>query len=159
MTPFVTGVPYTLYMKDKIASGGLFGVVLRNVNTKSKSKINLEYPGLKPFGEPMKITSCRGNVILTLDEGSAARHLLSVTDEIPSVISQDHALYLEVNVPKLTGALTSTASSMGESTKVYRITSGDPSKGTLAVDTLKDLQEGMTVRVCIFSLVRRGHAP
>lgn len=39
---------------------------------------------------------------------------------------------------------------------MYRITGGDPSKGTLAIDTVKDLKQGMELQVSSTPLWKFG---
>ncbi|KAJ3299300.1 hypothetical protein HK104_009419 [Borealophlyctis nickersoniae] len=93
----------------------------------------VDHPSLVPLGDTLRITSCRGNIILGLDGSNAAKELLKRVSLIQNDNSggNDGVLYLRVM-------------NAGGSA-VYRITGGDPSKGTLAIDSVKDLREGMQV--------------
>ena len=176
MTPFITGLDHTLFSTDSILSAGISGIFMR-ANTfftfdndkrfsllqqQDEKNIEIYHPDLAYVSDWMTITSCRGNIILTLDDASAARSLLSAINASRSNDSTQYkedetSLYLEVqfNSNDTQDAHTLSNSSPLYSmpasldNKVYRITSGDPSKGTLAVDTLKDLQNGMKVRVFV----------
>ncbi|KAJ3326488.1 hypothetical protein HDU76_012881 [Blyttiomyces sp. JEL0837] len=139
MTPFVTGLPQTLFFNDRVLSEGFLGLSItsKKPGTPIVSEgIQYQYSGLEPLGKPMRITNCRGNVILTFDDVAAAKSVLSAVTGLPKTIAHEKTeLYLEIDMGIFTGK------------RVYRITSGDPSKGTLAVDTLRDLQVGMSVQL------------
>ncbi|KAJ3149149.1 magnesium ion transporter [Geranomyces variabilis] len=133
MTPFVTGRPHTLYYNDKVLSGGLVGaaIVSKRVHTTPPEP---SFTGLVALGEPLAITSCRGNIILNIDDTNAAKELLARMSnrEMTAGVAPEHQLYVKVND--------------GDTSAVYRLTGGDPSKGTLAVDTVKDLEVGMKIQ-------------
>ncbi|KAJ3042840.1 hypothetical protein HK097_001894, partial [Rhizophlyctis rosea] len=74
-----------------------------------------------------------GNIILELNGGNAAKELVSlVLPQDGRGVGDEGGLFLRVGD--------------GTASAVYKITGGDPSKGTLAVDTVKDLKEGMVVQ-------------
>ncbi|KAJ3170820.1 magnesium ion transporter [Geranomyces variabilis] len=133
MTPFVTGRPHTLYFNDKVLSGGLVGaaIVSKRIRTTSPQP---SFTGLEALGEPLAITSCRGNIILNIDDTNAAKELLARMSnrEMTAGVAPEHQLYVKVTD--------------GDTSAVYRLTGGDPSKGTLAVDTVKDLEVGMKIQ-------------
>ncbi|KND01534.1 uncharacterized protein SPPG_03333 [Spizellomyces punctatus DAOM BR117] len=132
MTPFITGHPHTLFFNDRVLDGGVVGAALIAPALKPTSSV--EYKGLQVLGEELVITSCRGNIILSLDGSNAAKELLSCMKgrEMSAGVDSDQQLFLKV--------------SQGDDSTVYRITGGDPSKGTLAIDTVKDLCLGMRVQ-------------
>ncbi|KAJ3150449.1 magnesium ion transporter [Geranomyces michiganensis] len=135
MTPFVTGRPHTLYYNDKVLSGGLVGaaIVSKRVRTTAPQP---SFTGLEALGEPLAITSCRGNIITNIDDTNAAKELLARMNnrEMTAGVAPEHQLYVKVTDRNMS------------SSAVYRLTGGDPSKGTLAVDTVKDLEVGMKIQ-------------
>ncbi|ORX82404.1 hypothetical protein K493DRAFT_292355 [Basidiobolus meristosporus CBS 931.73] len=139
-TPFSTGRPTTLYLNDKVFSGGAVGVVISD-STKEiqKPALSLQFPSLRSLGSPMKITRCRGNVILELDEANATQLLLSSLQADQSyMISKEVDMYLKI-------FSTEDIESSGPAV-IHKITSGDPSKGTMSIDTIADLKVGQYVQ-------------
>ncbi|KAJ3415770.1 hypothetical protein HDV05_004234 [Chytridiales sp. JEL 0842] len=148
MTPFSTGLPQTLYSTKKTLSQGLLGLVI-SPPLEKKLNVGMTNGTLEPFSDWMRITNCRGNVILTLDDAFAARSLLKSTESggVEGLISGDKELYLEVDTFG-----SGTKFEVGSGEKVYKIISGDPSKGTIAVDCERDLKVGMGVRTIASTL-------
>ncbi|KAJ3220019.1 hypothetical protein HDU67_007752 [Dinochytrium kinnereticum] len=127
MTPFATGIPHTLYYNGDVLSAGATALLLSF--KKFKPSIKVGWPGLLNLGEKQKIMSCRGNMILSLDTGPAAKQLIKEVAAVPSAqLSEDHRLYARIDA----------TSAVGE--RVYRITSGDPSSGILSIDTTRTLE-------------------
>ncbi|KAJ3019086.1 hypothetical protein HKX48_002392 [Thoreauomyces humboldtii] len=140
MTPFVTGRPHTIYYNDKVLSGGLVGVALLSKSARVRAPIaKVTFTALEALGEPLTITSCRGNIILNIDDTNAAKELLVQMTNRPMTagISAEQQLYVKV---------VEDSASNSRREVIYRLTGGDPSKGTLAVDTIKDLQVGMRIQ-------------
>lgn len=135
-TPFVTGTPYTLFT-DSFVESGVVGFAAFNP---TQSKVSVQHASLQKIGEPLKITRCRGNVILDLDQAGATGLLLQLIhkDRKPT---KDEEFYLAVYPTDAEG--------QQEKMTVSRITSGDPSKGNMSIDTTADLQVGQTVQVKI----------
>ncbi|CAO3699842.1 unnamed protein product [Rhizopus stolonifer] len=132
-TPFVTGTPYTLFT-DSFVESGVVGFASFNP---TQSKVSVQHASLQKIGEPLKITRCRGNVILDLDQAGATGLLLQLIhkDRKPT---KDEEFYLAVYPTDAEG--------QQEKMTVSRITSGDPSKGNMSIDTTADLQVGQTVQ-------------
>lgn len=74
----------------------------------------------------------RGNVILDLDDKGATRLLLDLINKVN--VSKDEEFYLGI------------FSKNGNDKTVARITSGDPARGNMSVDTTLDLYEGQYVQ-------------
>ncbi|KAJ1551268.1 hypothetical protein HK096_002063 [Nowakowskiella sp. JEL0078] len=145
-TPFVTGTPYTIFHNDDAYPSGFSGLAFKS-KLSNKSIVSSGYPGLATLGNPLAITKCRGNIVLELENSNAMRHLLrSINlrhrpDSVHGVdslmasnlknISPDKQMYA-----KLTGSGTS---------KIYRVIGGDPTKGTIAIETTDDLMPGMKI--------------
>ncbi|KAI8887453.1 hypothetical protein K501DRAFT_330495 [Backusella circina FSU 941] len=134
-TPFVTGMPYTLFLKDQLLDSGIVGFASYN---KRASSVEVQHTALERLGEPVKITRCRGNVILDLDQGGATGLLLKLIQGKSNKMSKDEEFYL--------GIYPLDKDTCEKELTVGRITSGDPSRGNLAVDTTLDLQVGQTVQ-------------
>ncbi|KAI0720299.1 hypothetical protein C8T65DRAFT_634070 [Cerioporus squamosus] len=128
-TPFVTGRPYTLFHNDSIHSDGAVGMCL---SSGSRSKPFSEYPGLEAITRPMVVTSVEGNLVNAVDNANPSRLLLHAIQTHPAVaasaehISKDLRLYL--------GTLKQAGSSH-QLDQLFYITSGDPSRGSIALDT------------------------
>ncbi|RUS23240.1 hypothetical protein BC937DRAFT_90187 [Endogone sp. FLAS-F59071] len=85
----------------------------------------------------------RGNIILELDDTRATQLLFDLVNKVPSAsTSKDKEFYLAV-APSGTEGIEETAM------VVNRITSGDPIKGNMAVDTVRDLVPGQYVQVMV----------
>ncbi|CAO3627886.1 unnamed protein product [Mucor hiemalis] len=134
-TPFVTGAPYTLFKGEDVLGAGIVGFASYNKDEKMKMKV--EHTAMEKLGKPVKITRSRGNVILDLDEGGATGLLLRLIQG--GDITKDEEFYLGIYPPN-------DDESSEENVTVSRITSGDPSRGNMSVDTTADLQIGQTVQ-------------
>lgn len=135
-TPFVTGEPYTLFQGNSIMGAGMVGFASYG---KKSGIVSLSHEAMEKLGEPVKITRCRGNIILDLDQGGATGLLLKLIHGGPK-LSKDEEFYLAVYPPN------EDETSEGNVT-ISRITSGDPGRGNMSVDTTADLQIGQTVQV------------
>lgn len=137
-TPFVTGEPYALFNHtDGIMGSGIVGFASYG---NKQHDVRIEHTAMQKLGEPMKITRCRGNIILDLEEGGATGLLLRLIhgNKTGAQISKDEEFYLGVYPLNDDSEANVTVS---------RITSGDPSRGNMSVDTTVDLQVGQVVQV------------
>ncbi|KAH8549992.1 hypothetical protein BGW37DRAFT_88754 [Umbelopsis sp. PMI_123] len=141
-TPFITGMPYTLFYNEKVLSGGTIGFVTSSV---PKIRSSVQHHALETLGSPMTVTRCRGNIILDLDETSATGLLLDLLNKGHNAkISKDKEFYLATSVKD--------ADANVQLTSVHRVTSGDPSKGNMSIDTTKDFEVGQKVQVSLLYL-------
>ncbi|KAI8080053.1 uncharacterized protein BX664DRAFT_388996 [Halteromyces radiatus] len=129
-TPFLTGSPYTMFYQDRIMEAGMIGFASYSSSSSSSSSL-VHYPCLEPLGSSLQITRARGNIILDLDDQGATRLLLQLINQVN--VSKDEAFYLGIYQDD-------------ENMTVARITSGDPGRGNMAVDTTLDLQQGQRVQ-------------
>ncbi|KAJ8664027.1 hypothetical protein O0I10_000305 [Lichtheimia ornata] len=135
-TPFVTGNPFALFCQQEMLSAGMVGFAAYDNNM--GQDISIEHPSLETLGEPMTITRCRGNIILDLDQAGATGLLLELIKQGQSArIAKDQEFYLGIYPPG-----TQDPSQMS----VNRVTSGDPSRGNMSIDTTADLQVGQIVQ-------------
>ncbi|KAF9897173.1 hypothetical protein BX616_006060, partial [Lobosporangium transversale] len=147
-TPFITGKPVTMFYDGKIVQDGVLGVSIiksvRNAATvTATSRTSISYPSMAPLGPAMRITRCRGNIILELDESNATRLLLDRLQT--TTLTKDKEYFLA------TGEITNANQGQHididmQKATVYKITGGDPAKGNMAVDTVHDLSVGQWVQ-------------
>ncbi|KAI0774443.1 hypothetical protein C8Q74DRAFT_1270062 [Fomes fomentarius] len=140
-TPFVTGRPHSLFHGDSVYSDGAVGVCL---SSPVRSTPQSEFPGLEAITRPMIVTSTEGNLVNALDNANPSRLLLHAIQNHPSVvssvkdISKDLRLYL--------GTLRQQDGAQ-QLDQVFHIMSGDPSRGSIALDTNIAPQEGTLVQI------------
>jgi small ligand-binding sensory domain FIST len=139
-TPFVTGMPYTLFRSEEILDGGIVGFASYE---EKQLPIKTSHGAIEPLGDPMKITNCKGNVILDLGDNGATGLLLKLIQNSDNY-RKDEEFYLSVY--PLDQEVTE------ENATISRITSGDPSRGNMSIDTTADLQPGQTVQVSHYLL-------
>ncbi|KAJ3031252.1 UNVERIFIED_CONTAM: hypothetical protein HDU68_005591 [Siphonaria sp. JEL0065] len=147
MTPFITGKTHTLFHNGNVIDSGLVGL---SILSPKSSEPAFSYNKLTPVGDFMEITSCQGNIILTLDNSSATTQILgslakqfdglASVNSLQNTISHDNALYLEVE--RVYGS----NQKRNLQNCVYKIVAGDLRKGNIAVETIEDLSVGQRVR-------------
>ncbi|KAI0353009.1 hypothetical protein OH77DRAFT_1427781 [Trametes cingulata] len=141
-TPFITGRPYTLFHNDSIHSNGAVGICL---SSPIRPRAYSAFPGLEPITRPMIVTSSEGNLVNALDNANPSRLLLHAIQNHPTVgsraeqgISSELRLYMGTLKQK---------QGTHELDQLYYIMSGDPSRGSLALDTDTAPAEGSLVQV------------
>ncbi|KAI8990983.1 hypothetical protein BDF20DRAFT_908806 [Mycotypha africana] len=143
-TPFITGTPYTLFKSAKeIVGSGIVGFASYNNDSSSSvsnDDVKINYTAIEKLGEPMKITRCQGNVILDVEQGGPTGLLLRLIQNRPK-ISKDEEFYLGVYPSQEQN----TASAMANMT-VNKITSGDPGRGSMSIDTTATLKVGQMIQ-------------
>ncbi|KAJ1977065.1 hypothetical protein H4R34_003731 [Dimargaris verticillata] len=147
-TPFVTGLPFTLFSDRAVLSSGVVGVALTNAGLGST---NVCHPLLEPVGPWMKILRCQGNVIVQLEGLHPSRLEKQLREQTMAYDDKETRLYAQV--ADQIGPPDESQTPM-EAANVYRVTSGDPAKGTLSLDTVQVLQPGQWVRLCYTSLAK-----
>ncbi|KAF9269193.1 hypothetical protein L218DRAFT_891300, partial [Marasmius fiardii PR-910] len=136
-TPFITGRPVTLFHNHEIFDQGAVGVAFHSTST---SEIRLP-EDLNPLGEEMIVTSAAGNLIITLDNTNPTRLLLhsiqsagiDSTSAKAIMFKEEEQFYLAVR-------------DRDEISQIYTITSGDTSRGMIALDTTTALDVGLRVQ-------------
>ncbi|TFK38965.1 hypothetical protein BDQ12DRAFT_722820 [Crucibulum laeve] len=127
-TPFITGRPVTLFQNRCIYESGAVGIALKRSIKDSQTRSHVEFLGVQPFAEPLT-PSCEGNMINTLNDSNPANLLLQSMKqtgldlqarESPKDFDQ---FSLGVLAPN------------GRISRIYRITAGDPSRGSLSLDS------------------------
>ncbi|KAH9850756.1 hypothetical protein C2E23DRAFT_759541 [Lenzites betulinus] len=144
-TPFVTGRPYTLFHNDRIYSDGAVGLCL---TSSRRPTTYSSFPGLEALTRPMVVTSSEGNMVNALDNANPSGLLLHAIRNHPSFagrepgISPELRLYMGTLKQKQGGH---------ELDQLSYITSGDPSRGSLALDTDAAPVEGTLVQMYLLS--------
>ncbi|KAJ1939968.1 hypothetical protein FBU59_003950 [Linderina macrospora] len=138
-TPFVNGREFTLFGNSKVYDSGIVGLAFvdgeQGLCKEDFKAIGVACSGLEAVTEPQQIVRCKGNVVLELEDGEAARSLIAAVRrrrlETGSQ-SLDHRLFAKI--------------ADGEESLVFQVTGGDPAKGGLAIDTLKDISVGQSIQ-------------
>ncbi|KAF8495724.1 hypothetical protein F5888DRAFT_1615424 [Russula emetica] len=132
-TPFVTGRPYTLIFNGSVTSSGAVGIAL---SAGRRPTLRTAFPGLRAITPPLKVTRSEGNLVNELDNRNPTALLVSAIAESALVgkAGKDDAFYL--------GVLRD-----GELWQIHRITSGAPSRGTMALESEIAPREGSSVQL------------
>ncbi|KAG2365126.1 hypothetical protein BDR07DRAFT_1399925 [Suillus spraguei] len=144
-TPFITGRPVTLFHDGEIYSDGAIGIALQP--SLGRTSLTVEFPGLVDLTPDLQITRSEGNLILMVDDGNPTRLLLAAMDK--------HGLYGRGALLKDDEFYVGVMSD-GKVEQLHRITSGDPSRGTIALGTTSAPPQGSIIRM--FYLPRRDEA-
>jgi len=110
----------TLFQNEKIYSTGAVGIALTDSSRRPVPR--MEYPGLKALTEPLTVTRSEGNMINELNNRNPAQLLLAAMRENGLGSFKDDLFYL--------GALR-----QNQLHEIYHITSGDPSRGTISLES------------------------
>ncbi|KAI5988988.1 hypothetical protein EDD15DRAFT_2285654 [Pisolithus albus] len=137
-TPFLTGRPFTLFHNGRVHSSGAVGVAFPS----STPLLDLAFPPLVALTPPLPVTSSKGNLLLSIDSRNPTRLLLNHFFPNTAVAGKEGTFYVGVV-------------ENDNLAQVHRISSGDPSRGTIALDTNMAPREGSTVR--LFQLPRKTH--
>ncbi|KAH6569877.1 hypothetical protein BASA50_003619 [Batrachochytrium salamandrivorans] len=142
-TPFITGRPFTLFLNNQVLSGGAVGVSFSGPYSPGqqlsfgkdifKPRLDLEHSEFTSITSSMVISRCRGNIVLELDGKNASRELLMRIQNARVAAPSDYKIYAHITDPQT------------DKIGIYALSGGDLAKGTLAIDTTHDLQEGMTI--------------
>ncbi|OBZ76682.1 hypothetical protein A0H81_03932 [Grifola frondosa] len=142
-TPFITGRPFTLFYGTSIHADGAVGLCL---SLPTKPTVHATFPGLQSLTRPLIVTSSEGNLVNSLDNANPSRILLSAIhnqSEVQLAGSMDQTMrddkyYL--------GTLRQSGG-IRELFQLFHITSGDPSRGTLALESDAAPEEGTLVQM------------
>ncbi|KAI0677373.1 hypothetical protein C8Q78DRAFT_1002518 [Trametes maxima] len=141
-TPFVTGRPYTLFHNDSIHSNGAVGICL---SSPILPQTYATFPGLEPITRPMIVTSTEGNLVNALDNANPSGLLLRAIQNHPITASRsEQGISSEV---RLYMATLKQNGGGHELDQLFYIMSGDPSRGSIALDTDAAPAEGSLVQM------------
>ncbi|KAI9000848.1 hypothetical protein BD414DRAFT_472912 [Trametes punicea] len=141
-TPFITGRPYTLFYNDSIHSDGAVGICL---STPIRNSPHSAFPGLEPITRPLIVTSSEGNLVNALDNANPSVLLLQAIRNHPALASRsEQGISPEIKV--YMGTLKQ-KDGVRELDQLFCITSGDPSRGSIALDTEAAPADGTVVQM------------
>ncbi|KAF8468475.1 hypothetical protein JB92DRAFT_1998068 [Gautieria morchelliformis] len=109
-TPFITGRPFTLFYDDRIYSSGAVGVGLR-LPRRPTSTVN--FHGLVPLSDPMKVSKSEGNLIHGLNHSSPSGMLVKALDADLRMAQKEDKFFLGHLRPGPPGGLEVRGSSRG----------------------------------------------
>ncbi|KAI6123934.1 hypothetical protein EV401DRAFT_2069152 [Pisolithus croceorrhizus] len=144
-TPFLTGRPFTLFHNGRVHSSGAVGIAFPS----STPLLDLAFPPLVALTPPLPVTSSEGNLLLSIDSRNPTRLLLSALQERGFAFDPNTA------VAGREGVFYVGVIENDKLAQVHRISSGDPSRGTIALDTNIAPREGCTVR--LYHLPQKTH--
>ncbi|GAA6024084.1 hypothetical protein JCM8202_004244 [Rhodotorula sphaerocarpa] len=154
-TPFhsVDGSAYSLFYGDEATATGAVGVAVVDSAPKSSepTPVHLQYGSLAPVGEPYKVTSAQGNIVLSLADQNAARLLLNAVNDLFGTTAgnvpaaqrsheKEKEFYAAVFTSEPKAPL-----DLSEAQFVAKIMAGDPSRGAMSVETEEEVREGSYV--------------
>ncbi|KAF8842570.1 hypothetical protein BDN67DRAFT_965712 [Paxillus ammoniavirescens] len=142
-TPFLTGRPVTLFHNGKILSDGAVGIALTSSPSSPPPVVELSFPPLDALSPDLEVTSSEGNLILSLNSGNPTQLLLAAIHKHGLSISGD-STWVGKEDQFYVGIVDTSSDKL---TQLHRINSGDPSRGTIALDTASAPREGSVVRL------------
>ncbi|CAG8447327.1 8320_t:CDS:2 [Diversispora eburnea] len=100
-TPFITGRPYSLFNNDKVLSKGIIGIAFTSNETSESHKnfLSVDHLSMCSIGDPFRITSCQGNIILELEGLNPTKLLLQQHLKSGKKLSKDTEFYLGLYDP------------------------------------------------------------
>ncbi|KAF5380758.1 hypothetical protein D9757_007162 [Collybiopsis confluens] len=127
-TPFITGRPVTLFYNQQVYETGAVGIALR----RSRS-LQFRLPtDIQPLGDSLNVTHSEGNLISTLNSSNPTQLLLSRIRAAGIDTTSSSAISFKEDMQFYLGVLGSNHSSLDQ---LHLITSGDTSRGTIALNT------------------------
>ncbi|KZT64251.1 hypothetical protein DAEQUDRAFT_815115 [Daedalea quercina L-15889] len=148
-TPFVTGRPYTLFHGGSVYSSGAVGLC---IHSSPRPELYVNFPGLQALTPPMLVTESEGNLVLALDGKNPSRVLLSAIEARKNFSPADDQSAKLLKVMKddlfFLGVLENNAEhGSSKICQVYHINSGDPSRGSLALESESAPSQGTKVQI------------
>jgi len=130
-TPFVTGRPFTMFFNNEVYSEGAVGVAISGAS----HSFHADFPtNLRSITPEVSITSCEGNLINSLDNSNPTRLLLEAI-KAAHIHKAKEDFYLALVQD-------------GHKKQVFRVTSGDPSRGTISLESHAAPPKGSAVQLC-----------
>ncbi|KAJ2390951.1 hypothetical protein GGI05_003079 [Coemansia sp. RSA 2603] len=144
-TPFLNGREYTILGDDEVCSSGVIGFVF--VRSRGKTVpastdeatncLRVRYPNLEAISDTLQIKRSKGNVVLEVENGEAARTLIANIRkrQIDAGSAFDNRLFARIST-----------NADNSDSAVLQVTGGDPAKGGLAIDTTRDIEQGYFIQ-------------
>jgi hypothetical protein len=162
-TPFLTGRPVTLFKGSSIFADGAVGLALFD---QGSQQTTIEVENMQAVSPPMQVTQyvlgslvgswdaadicgrAQTNLVEALDQGNPVESLLLAMSSQRS-IDKEHDIYLGVIDTSLSPTPSSGDKKVYKYSRVYKITAGGPSQGTLLLDATEGPQVGAKVQVSL----------
>ncbi|KAF7299161.1 FIST domain-containing protein [Mycena indigotica] len=129
-TPFVTGRSVTLFLNDEICDSGAVGLAL-----KQEASCGLRFHGMEPLAEPMIVSQSEGNLVILLDNKTPTQLLLSaIKQKGINLQTPDYEEFCLASIHD------------HEPKQMFSILSGDPSRGTIALQSNSSPPSGSRVQ-------------
>ncbi|KAF9236457.1 hypothetical protein BU15DRAFT_76906 [Melanogaster broomeanus] len=149
-TPFLTGRPVTLFHDGEILSDGAVGVVLTS-SSEPAPLVELSFPPLVALSPDLEVTR---HVLLSHRLVSFKHFAFGNPTQLLLAAIHKHGLFASGTtswVGKEDKFYVGTVDTSSDKiTQLHRINSGDPSRGTIALDTASAPREGSVVRLYHF---------
>ncbi|KAJ4482544.1 hypothetical protein J3R30DRAFT_2188415 [Lentinula aciculospora] len=130
-TPFITGRPVTLFHNQQIFDTGAVGVAFT-----IPKQLKFDIPNdIQPLGDPLDVTDSEGNLINTLNFSNPTQLLLSRIRTAGIDTTSSGAITFRNNMEFYLGVLPPTSPNVFVPYQLHAITAGDPSRGTLSLNT------------------------
>ncbi|KAJ1884698.1 hypothetical protein LPJ66_010483 [Kickxella alabastrina] len=145
-TPFLNGQEYTLLGNAGMEDSGVIGFAfVRAQGRPTRSacaveQIQVTHGGLEAISDTLEIKRSKGNVVLEVEDGEAARLLIASVRKrrmAAGDVVLDDRLFAKITGSKDPGSV---------DCAVFQVTGGDPAKGGLAIDTLQDIAPGQFIQ-------------
>ncbi|CAE6480101.1 unnamed protein product [Rhizoctonia solani] len=147
-TPFINGRPFTLFKGTNIFSDGAVGIALLD---QPSQKTTMNFDGIHALSEPMEVTQAQTNLVEALDNSNPVEGLVAAM-RISGTIDKDQDVYLGDVYLGVIDSASSDSKTHGSVTRTYkysrlfRITAGGPSRGSLLLDATEGPQAGTKVQ-------------
>ncbi|CAE6465789.1 unnamed protein product [Rhizoctonia solani] len=141
-TPFITGRPFTLFKGANIFSDGAVGIALLD---QSSPNTTMSFDSIHAVSKPMEVTQAQTNLIETLDNGNPVESLMAAM-KTSGRIDKDQDIYLGVISDPASPDVRDSGIHTCNYSRIYRITAGGPSRGSLLLDATEGPQAGTKVQ-------------
>ncbi|KAF8505350.1 hypothetical protein BU17DRAFT_57934 [Hysterangium stoloniferum] len=135
-TPFINGRPFTLFFNDEVHSSGAVGVALR---TPKFLEPTICFGGLEPLAAELGVvTQSEGNLIRQINGSNAAQVLIDAIATTGRRIAKEDDIYIRMSRTE------------ASSSRIYKVLSGGPSRGFIALDTDEAVKTKTYLEVTVF---------
>ncbi|CEL55557.1 hypothetical protein RSOLAG1IB_01569 [Rhizoctonia solani AG-1 IB] len=152
-TPFITGRPFTLFGGTSIFSDGAVGIALLG---QPATSTDINFDNIYALSEPMEVTQAQTNLIETLDKGNPVESLMMAMKATGGV-RKDQDIYLgTINDFTPNRKAYDSGVRTYNYNRLYKITAGGPSRGSLLLDATEGPRAGTKVQFATVSPSRKS---
>ncbi|KXN88542.1 hypothetical protein AN958_07178 [Leucoagaricus sp. SymC.cos] len=127
-TPFITGRPVTLFHNHSIYSSGAIGLALTGFH-QPKPSFKINFLDVRKLSNPMTITKCEGNMINALNDDNPTQLLIS------AIKKSGLDTHVSGSFKEEQFSLGTLSADGNVCMQFTQITAGDPSRGSLSIDS------------------------